>query len=114
MAPDGATFDANLADDGRRFTNKDAHDYDGSLGENVIQRVKALQLQAEQMAQKRRQRLCEESQLKERVIAMERKKKKLNDEMERKKQLVLIKQDEDRLGRLLKQKKQEELQKIHD
>ena len=92
----------------------DAHDYDGSLGENVIERVKALQLQAEQMAQKRRQRLCEESQLKERVIAMERKKKKLNDEMERKKQLILIKQDEDRLGRLLKQKKQEELLKIRD
>ena len=92
----------------------DAHNYDGNLGENVIERVKALQLQAEQMAQKRRQRLSEESQLKERVIAMERKRKKLNDEMERKKQLILMKQDEDRLGRLLKQKKQEELLKIRD
>ena len=66
------------------------------------------------MAHKSKQRLYEESQLKERVIAMERRKKKVNDEMVRRKQLILIKQDEERLAKLLKQRKQEELRKRHE
>ena len=87
----------------------DAEHYNVSPGKNVLERVKTLQLQAEMMAQKRKQRLYEESKLKERMMEMERRKKKLDDETERRRQIGLIRQDEERLGKLLKRRQLEEI-----
>lgn len=50
----------------------DAEYHNVSPGKNVLERLKTLQLQAKMMVQKRKQRLYEESKLKERMIEMER------------------------------------------
>ena len=78
----------------------------------MIERIRALQLQAEQMAQKNEQRQLEESQLSENIKAMDQRKRELSKEKEKQRKLLLMKQEEEKLEQILKQRQDEELQQL--
>ena len=77
-----------------------------------IERIRALQLQAEQMAQKNEQRQLEESQLSENIKVMDQRKRELSKEKEKQRKLLLMKQEEEKLEQLLQLKHDEELQQL--
>ena len=63
----------------------------------MMERIRALQLQAEQMAQKNEQRQLEESQLSENIKVMDQRKRELCKEKEKQRKLLLMKQEEEKL-----------------
>ena len=78
----------------------------------MIERIRALQLQAEQMAQKNEQRQLEESQLSENIKVMDQRKRGLSKEKEKQRKLLLMKQEEEKLEQLLQLQHDEELQQL--
>ena len=75
----------------------------------IMERIRVLQLQAEQMAHKSRQRLFEESQLKENMKIIDKRKRKFCKQMERQNKMLLMRQEEENLEKLLQQKHDEEM-----
>ena len=66
----------------------------------MMERIRALQLQAEQMAQKNEKRQLEESQLSENIKVMDQRKRELSKEKEKQRKLLLMKQEEEKLEQL--------------
>ena len=78
----------------------------------MMERIRALQLQAEQIAQKNKQRELEECQLAENLKVMDQRKREYGKEMEKKNKLLLMRQEEEKLEQILKQRQDEELQQL--
>ena len=78
----------------------------------MMERIRALQLQAEQIAQKNKQRELEECQLAENLKEMDQRKREYGKEMEKKNKLLLMRQEEEKLEQILKQRQDEELQQL--
>ena len=78
----------------------------------MMERIRALQLQAEQMAQKNEERQLEESQLSENIKVMDQRKRDLSKEKEKQRKLLLMKQEEEKLEQLLQLQHDEELQQL--
>ena len=78
----------------------------------MMERIRALQLQAEQMAQKNEQRQLEESQLSENIKVMDQRKREYSKEMEKQNKLLIMRQEEEKLEQILKQRQDEELQQL--
>lgn len=79
----------------------------------VMERIKALQLQADQMTQKSRQRIEEEKHLKEKMSIMEERRRKFAEKMERQNKIVFMRQEEEKMERLLEQRREEEKKQKH-
>ena len=78
----------------------------------MIESIHAMQLQAEQMAQKRQQRELEESQLAENIRIMDQRKRETSKEKEKERKLLIMKQEEERLKQLLQMQYEEEAQQL--
>ena len=78
----------------------------------MMERIRALQLQAKQIAQKNKQRELEESQLAENLKVMDQRKREYSKEMEKQNKLLIMRQEEEKLEQILKQRQDEELQQL--
>ena len=83
--------------------------YNETIEEKMLEKIRSLHLQTERMAEKSRQRLSEEDGLRERIKLLEQKKKEVIEEKKRQKNLSLIKQEEERLEKILRQRMEEEV-----
>ena len=77
----------------------------------LLERIRTLKLQAEQMAQKNEQRQLEESQLTENIRVIDQRKREISEEEEKKRKLLLLKQEEEKQRKLLLMKQEEEKQR---
>ncbi|MCG7879163.1 MAG: hypothetical protein N0C90_22935, partial [Candidatus Thiodiazotropha endolucinida] len=83
---------------------------DGDSEEKMIaHRIKALQLKMEQIAQESRQRQDEESQLQEKIKAMDERRRKFTKQIERQNKILRMREEEEKLEKLLQQKQDEEV-----
>ena len=68
----------------------------------VLERIRALKLQVERMAQKNEQRQLEESQLTENIKVIDQRKREISEEKEKQRKLLLLKQEEETQQKILR------------
>ena len=78
----------------------------------MMERMRVLQLQAEQMAEKNRQRQLEESKLAESIKVMDQRKRDSIQEKEKQRKILHIKQETEKLEQLLQRQHEEEIQRM--
>ena len=76
--------------------------------DNMIERLKLLQLEADRMVKERQDRSLEENKVAESIKRMEIRNKALNEEMLKRKAMLKLRKDEERVIKILEQKKLEE------
>ena len=101
--------DADSSHDQEVQISEDEEDNDERREEaSVMERIKALQLQAERMAKESRQRISDENELKDKLRLMEDDRRKFAEKMERQNKILLMRQEEERLEKILELRREEE------
>ena len=79
--------------------------------QEMLERIRALKLQAERMAQQNEQRQQEESQLTENIKVIDQRKREISKEEEKQRKLSLLRQEEEKQQKILLMKQEEEKQR---
>ena len=79
--------------------------------QEMLERIRALKLQAERMAQQNEQRQLEESQLTENIKVIDQRKREISEEEEKQRKLLLLRQEEEKQQKILLMKQEEEKQR---